>query len=236
MSVNENAPTITLILPFYLQHEHMQSVIDDFKNSLDAFGESYEIIIVDNGVANLSEEERERVVSEAPRIVHGELKKKGWGLGIRWAIARARGKYVCYTNSARTHGPDVMSLFRYAFLSEDAIVKASRPERVRARRWVSICFNMLNRVLLSTPAWDINASPKIVPKKVLDTITLVTEDELFDAELLFEAFKHHVPIVEVPFLKWERKSGESTTNWMTAVRLFVGVCRLYFKSLKQPTI
>ncbi len=234
MSVNEAMrPTITLILPFYLQQDHMQSVIDDFKKSLDAFGKPYEIIIVDNGVAHLPVEDRERVVSENPRIVHGELKKKGWGHGIRWAIKRARGTYVCYTNSARTHGPDVMNLFRYALLSEDAIVKASRPERVRARRWVSICFNMLNRILLSTPAWDINASPKIIPKKILDKLTLVTEDELFDAELLYEAFKHHVPIVEVPFLKWERKSGESTTNWMTAVRLFVGVCRLYVKDFRK---
>lgn len=224
-------PTISLILPFYLQGAHMQSVIDDYKQSLDKFGETYEIIIIDNGVEGLESEETEEVVSAEPRIIRGKLRKKGWGLALRWAFARVRGKYICYTNSARTSGSDAMNLFRYAMLSEDAIVKAARPERARIRRWVSLFYNIENRVLLGTPVWDVNASPKIIPRKVLEKLTLTTSDDLFDAELLYQAYRNHVPIVEVPFLKWERKSGESSTNWLTAVRLFFGVWKLFFRSL-----
>ncbi len=211
----------------------MQAVIDDYKKSLDDFGETYEIIIVDNGVAALPVEERERVVSTHPRIVHGELRKRGWGNALRWSFKRARGTYVCYTNSARTRGRDTMNLFRFALLAEDAIVKAARPERARIRKWISILYNIENRILLGTPVWDVNASPKIIPRKVLEQLTLETDNDLFDAELLYKASRIHTPIIEVPFLKWERKSGESSTNWMTAVTLFFGLWKLFFKHFRD---
>lgn len=222
------SPTFSVILPFYKQAEHMQSVVDDFKAAMSAFGHPYEIIIVVNGARDAASDTSERILSDSPRVVEGVLRTAGWGLALRWGFEHSKGKYVCYTNSARTTGAEVVRLLRYALLSESAIVKSCRPERNRLRKWVSIAFNMLNRIVLGTPSWDVNAAPKIIPRKVLDAVSLTSRNELMDAELLYKAFKKHIPVIEVPILQWNRKSGPSTTNWITAVKLFFGVFKLWW--------
>ena len=78
-------------------------------------------------------------------------------------------------------------------------------------------------MVLGTPVWDVNATPKIIPRDVFERLNLKTKSELFDAEILYKAFQNRIPIVEIPILQWERKSGKSVTNWYTALKLFVGV-------------
>ena len=216
-------PVFSIILPFYRQNDHMQSVINDFKESLNTLEESYEIIVVINGESEATTESQERTVGENPRIIEGSLREAGWGRAILWGFARSRGKYICYTNTARTDAAELVRLMRYALVFNNWVVKSSRIERTRLRKWVSIFYNLENRIVLGTPVWDVNATPKIIPRDVFERLRLTSANELFDAELLYKAFNNRIPIIEIPILQWERRGGRSITNWLTAVRLFFGV-------------
>lgn len=219
----ELSPTFSIILPFGPRDDHKERVVRDFRASLDKLGEPYEIIIVINGDDDAKEESSEKIISEQPRIIEGRLREMGWGLAILWAFERSRGKYVSYTNTARTDAEEFAQLLRHTLVFKNWIVKSSRIERTRMRKWVSIFFNIENRVILGTPVWDVNSTPKIIPRDVFERLNLHTKSELFDAEILYKAFKNRIPIVEIPILQWERKSGKSVTNWYTAVKLFFGV-------------
>ena len=211
----------------------MQSVVNDFKESLDTLGESYEIIIVINGESEATAESQERVAGENPRIIEGRLREAGWGRAILWGFARSRGSYICYTNTARTDAAELARLMRYALVFNNWVVKSSRIERTRLRKWVSIFYNLENRIVLGTPVWDVNATPKIIPRDVFENLRLTSANELLDAELLYKAFQNRIPIIEIPILQWERKGGRSVTNWLTAVRLFFGVLWLRWGKSNQ---
>jgi hypothetical protein len=219
----EQSPTFSVVLPFGPNDAHKENVVRDFRASFDKLGEPYEIIIVINGKSDAPSESSERIVSEDPRIIEGTLREVGWGLAILWGFERSRGTYFCYTNTARTDAEEFAQLLRYALIFKNWIVKSSRIERTNMRKWVSIFFNIENRVVLGTPVWDANSTPKIIPRDIFQRLGLHTKSELFDAEILYKASKNRIPIVEIPILQWERKSGKSVTNWYTALKLFVGV-------------
>lgn len=217
-------PLFSLILPFYKQEDHVREVVSDFQKKLEELGDPFEIIVVINGARSLSEESSLKILSETPLVTQWSIRESGWGRAVNWGIAHAQGAYVCYTNSARTSGAELVRLLKYAKVSEDAIVKATRIERSSfSRKWTSIFYNILNKFILKTPIWDVNATPKIIPKKLMDTIPLRSMGDSIDAELMFKAFQKNIPIVEIPIRQTERKTGKSTTNWKSAVRMFFGI-------------
>jgi hypothetical protein len=223
----QKQPVFSIILPFYKQEDHAKDVVGEFQKKLETLGDTFEIIVIINGVQKLTEESSEKIISFSPRIIQHSLQKAGWGRAVNWGIAQAKGKYICYTNSARTSGDELIRLLKYAKVSEDAIVKATRIERSNIlRKWVSVFYNIENRLVLKTPIWDVNATPKIIPKQIMDTIKLESMGDSIDAELMFKAFQKNIPIIEIPIRQSERKSGKSTTNWNSAMKMFLGVLEL----------
>jgi len=215
-----NTPVFSIILPFYKQGDHMDRVIEEYKADLRVLNDPFELIIVINGQVDASQDMTTEIVSQDPPITRIVLKKAGWGLAVRCGMNAARGEYVCYTNTARTFVEELIKILRYARVNDSAVVKGARLIRENtARKLISFIYNLENRILLHTPVLDVNATPKVIPKKLLDTMTFVTDDELFCAEVMYNCYEKFVPIIEVP-IKWaQRKGGKSTTNIKTALRL-----------------
>lgn len=213
-------PVFSVILPFYKQGDHMDRVIAEYVAGLRTLNEPFEVIIVVNGQSDAAEEMTTEIISQDPPITRIVLKKAGWGLAIRRGFDVAKGEYVCYTNTARTFVEDLINVLRYARVNDNAVIKGARLIRENtSRKIISFIYNLENRLLLHTPVLDVNATPKVIPKKILDTMTFVTDDELFCAELMYDCYEKSVPIIEVP-VKWaERKGGKSTTNIKTAIKL-----------------
>lgn len=210
----------SVILPFYRQNDHMERVIQEYIAGLRTLERPFEIIVVVNGQADAAEEKTVDIISQDPLITRFVLRKAGWGLAIKCGITAATGEYVCYTNTARTFVEELIKVLRYALVSDAAVVKGARLIRENtSRKVISFIYNLENRLLLHTPVLDVNATPKVIPKRILDTMAFVTDDELFCAELMYDCFEKSVPIIEIP-IKWaQRKGGKSTTNIKTALKL-----------------
>ena len=226
-----NQPTFSVILPFYRQQKYIDDTIKKFQFQLDRMAETYEIIAVNNGVANLTSETAVTTVNQNPLIIRLDLKQAGWGRAVKAGLARAQGKFICYTNTARTNPDELAALLKYAKISEDKIIKALRVERTTQwRRWVSIFFNLEYKLILKTPIWDVNATPKIIPKKILDKITLFSDGDMIDGELMHKCFLASIPIIEIPVKHLEPQGWKSTTNIYSALKMFWGILELRFKN------
>ncbi len=220
-------PAFSVILPFYKQEGHVAPVLAEFRAGLDTLGAPYELIAVINGLASQKEERDIRRVSESPAIIEVRLRHSGWGLAVKEGMAASHGKYICYTNTARTKVDELVKLIRYAMVDENAVVKATRVERSsKIRKWTSIFYNIENRVVLGSPVWDVNATPKVIPRKLLERISPNSTDDLIDAELMYRCFRAGFPIVEVPVHHIERRGGKSTTGFHSAWRMFTGLFRV----------
>src|SRR5579872_3573523 len=147
----EKKPIISVILPFYKQNDHAETVVNDCANEMRILNIPFEIIAVYNGIESLSSSKQKKETSQATEIL---LRDSGWGYAVKAGLEEANGEYVCYTNSARTDMRELAKLFGYAFLSKDYIVKATRIVRETAtRKWVSRAYNLSNRFILTTPIW-----------------------------------------------------------------------------------
>jgi hypothetical protein len=128
---------------------------------------------------------------------------------------------LCYTNSARTQARDLELALRYGAVNTEAVVKASRKQRNQAiRRVGSVLYNFEARALFGLAVWDVNGTPKVFHRRLLDRLQLTEQGDLIDLELCALCRMHSIPVVEVPVYDTTRINGKATTNMRSAVRLY----------------
>lgn len=222
--------TYSIVLPLYRQESHIDDLVNQYVEGLESQSHSWEIILVVNGN---KDECFARAVSHAKRderIIALELKEGGWGKAVKYGMAAAKGKLLCYTNSARTQISDLLLILNYARVNTEAVVKASRIVRASlARKIGSVLYNFQNRILFQTAIMDVNGTPKVFPRKVWETLNIYSDEDLIDAEAVAKCFRKGIPIVEVPVRITNRRGGASTTRLSSAFKMYAGLVSLYRK-------
>lgn len=188
---------------------------------------SFEIILVVNGNDTQSYKEAERIAKNNSELKIVFMKEAGWGNAIITGIKHADGKFICYTNSARTRSDDLVTILQYAKHNSGVVIKATRILHLNLlRKLGSTLYNIECRLLLHTPVWDVNGTPKVMPKRIIDQIGLVSKDDLIDAELMAKCVQNHIPILEVPILFPPRYGGKSTTKISSALKMYIGILHI----------
>jgi hypothetical protein len=120
-----------------------------------------------------------------------------------------------------------MAILELALAGRENVVKATRLIRESwMRRLGSTLYNIQFRLLFRYPVWDVNGTPKVLPRSVFETIPITRDDDLIDAEIIANCSKYKVRVIEVPVRMTARLSGRSTTNVMSALRMFKGLYKL----------
>ena len=225
----KNRPSVSVVLPFYKQNDHAVSTIIDCANEMETLAMPFELIAVYNGVGSLQSSKERRELKNPSSAIEILLREAGWGYAVKAGIEEAHGDYICYTNSARTDMKELVKLIRYALLSKDYIVKATRIAReTSTRKWVSRLYNLSNRMILATPIWDVNATPKIIPRNILEKLgPIESNGDSIDAEVLFKAHQKAIPIIEIPSNQIQRRGGTSTTKVISSgAKMFYDLCKI----------
>ena len=89
-----------------------------------------------------------------------------------------------------------------------------------------LLYNFENRKLLGTPVWDVNGTPKVIPRPYLKDLNLISEGDLIDAEVMAKLHRKNVQIVEVLILSTKRIGGRSTTTMKSAMKMYWGLVKL----------
>jgi hypothetical protein len=82
------------------------------------------------------------------------------------------------------------------------------------------------RLLFRDPIWDINGTPKVIPSKIFSKLKLVSNDDLIDAEVVAKCAMLGVNWLEVPIFNTARVAGRSTTNFKSALKMYLGMFRI----------
>jgi len=93
------APDITLILPAYNEARVVPTTIGDAVRYFDARRMSYEIIVAADGNDGTREIVRKMAASNPALIAIGSEQRSGKGLGIRNAVAIAKGAIIGYADA-----------------------------------------------------------------------------------------------------------------------------------------
>lgn len=221
-------PLISIILPVYNQADHIGLIVDEYEAVLARVPNPREQILVVNGSHDHSLEVCRALEAKYPsvRTIHSE--KGGWGLAVKLGLEAARGDILCYTNSARTSAQDLALFLLYATVNEEVVIKANRKIRDSwQRRLGSLLYNLEVRALFDVPYWDINGTPKVFPRRFDKLLRLTCDDDLIDAEFNAICREQDYRVIEIPIFSTLRHGGRSTTNYGSALRMYLGAYRLW---------
>lgn len=218
-------PTFSIILPLYKQVNHAEYLYNTYTAGLATLNDSWEILFVVNG-NNDGAVEKLNGLNKLDNVKVLWLENGGWGRAVKFGLSQAQGQYLCYTNSARTEISDLLMILNYARVNTDNVVKATRIIREKLiRKAGSILYNLECRILYKVPVWDVNGTPKVIPQKVYNQLNITSDDDLIDAEIIIKCTRNKSPIIEIPVVSTTRISGSSTTNFLSAYKMYSGLFR-----------
>lgn len=219
---------VSIVLPVYKQGDHIGKIVQEYQEGLEKMPNPYEMLLVVNGSRDNSLEVCNQLAQQHDniRVLHSE--RGGWGLAVKLGIAEARGDLICYTNSARTSAQDLTLLVLYATINQPVVIKANRKIRESwQRRLGSLLYNLEVRALFDVAYWDINGTPKVFSRSFDKLLALQRDDDLIDAEFNAVCRREGYPVLEVPIFSTRRHGGKSTTNYKSALRMYMGAYRLW---------
>ncbi len=115
-------------------------------------------------------------------------------------------------------------IMKYALINENIVIKANRIIRDSfIRKLGSTIYNLEFRLLFRIPVWDVNATPKVISAKIIREFDLQEDSDLIDAELIVKCMKMNKHFIEVPVVNTKRFHGRSTTNVISAIRMYFGL-------------
>jgi len=219
---------ISIVLPVHNQASYIGAIIDGYRDMLGQLGRPYELVLSVNGSRDDSVDVCTRLALAHPEVRVISDPRAGWGLAVKAGLRAARGDLLCYTNCARTSAADLRQVLLTGLEHPDAVIKATR--RVRdnwKRRLGSALYNAECRVLLGVKTRDVNATPKVFSRSHAALLGLTSDGDMIDAEFLFLCRRDRLPVIEVPIFGNRRQGGSSTTNYRSAVGMYVGAYRLW---------
>lgn len=219
---------VSIVLPVHNQGDHIAGIVREYEATLDQLPNRYELVLVLNACTDSSRQVCSRLAQESHTIRMLELDQGGWGVAVKAGITAAEGDIICYTNSARTSPRELSLCLLYALINPGTVIKANRKIRENwKRRLGSLLYNLECRALFDLPHWDINGTPKVFPRECSRLLELNREDDLIDAEFNAVCRYEEYPMLEVPIFSSRRHGGKSTTNYGSALRMYVGAYQLW---------
>ena len=211
---------LSVVLPAFNEEPNIERVVKQVAAYLEPLGIDYEILPVNDGSADRTGEVLAKLQRENPRVKpQTHAQNRGYGAALRTGWAAASKRYTFYMDGDGQF--DIKDLDKLLPLaSEDVIVTGFRIERRDSfmRRLNAKLFGgWLVRVMLDVYVKDLNCAFKLIPKRVLDAITLESEGALINAELYGRAIRAGFGVREVGVHHYAREAGVQTGAHLSVI-------------------
>jgi dolichyl-phosphate beta-glucosyltransferase len=195
---------ISIIVPAYNEADSIERGVADIDRQFEAVSEDYEIIIVDDGSEDGTAKIIQQFTDRKIKIV-GYDRNQGKGHAIKRGLYHATGQFAFLIDSdSEIQAKNLMS-YVDALGSADFVIGSKRHplSTVRTpagRRFLSLGFNVLERLLTGVHATDTQAGLKAARRTALYQVLplLSVKRYAFDAELLAVASLFDFKIKELP--------------------------------------
>ncbi|MCX8072063.1 MAG: glycosyltransferase family 2 protein [Candidatus Binatia bacterium] len=229
---------LSVVLPAYNEEANIERVTREVASYLDTTPLDYEIIVVNDGSRDRTGEIIEALARELPRVhPQHHPQNRGYGAALRTGFAAARKRFVFYMDGDGQFDIRELALLLPLATDENHIVTGYRIKRNDPfiRRLNARLFGgWLVRILLNVRVRDLNCAFKLIPKKVLDAVTLESTGALINAELYGRAVRKGFGIKEVGVHHYPRTAGTQTgAHPKVILRAFYDLFRLRQKIVSE---
>jgi multidrug transporter EmrE-like cation transporter len=227
---------LSIVVPAYNESARLESTLLQLAASLKGWRLPHEIIVVDDGsrdetpllLHRLAARIRELAVVRLPR-------NRGKGAAVREGLARARGRYVIFTDADLSTPPsEIKPALAWLERGADMVIGSRALPGSRLpipqplpRRLTGRFFNRAVRILLGLPFADTQCGFKGFTLDAARTLARTGTDNgfAFDVELLLLARRHGMTVKEFP-ITWSDRALSSVRVWAHAPRMFAALLRL----------
>ena len=227
-------PEISFIMPCYNEQAVIPYTIPQLVAAFEKGGHRLELIGCDNGSHDRTGEILHEFIAQGlPVVYHRVEPNEGYGNGVLKSIPVCRAPWIgIIPADGQVDAEDVVRLFEAVkFTSPQNLGKVRRRFRMDGplRKVVSIFYNAFVWILWPRlGSIDINGSPKIVPRDVLQAMDLQSKQWFLDPELMVKSHIMGVRVLEMNVFARMRGNGLSHVRGSTAWEFFTKLLRLRF--------
>ena len=217
VSSRENFIRWSVVIPAYNEEKRLPTYLHEILPYFDGRGETYEVIVVDDGSQDRTASVVERFQTDAPSVRLIKLaENRGKGCAVRTGMLEARGRLRLFTDADGATPIRELEKLERAIAAGADIAVGSRTRRdptrtveTRAfRKLGGALFNIAVRSLGVTGITDTQCGFKLFRTPVAQALFSVLQCNgfSFDVEMLFLGQQWKYRIAEIP-VQWTEQAG-----------------------------
>lgn len=194
----------------------------------------WQIVIVDNGSTDGTDNVAKQLISESPQVQFIHLQQRGRGRALRHAWLQSKADVVCYMDvdlsTKLVHLKELLDSVAYGGYSVatgSRLMRESKTTRSFKREVISRIYNLVVKAVLLTRFSDAQCGFKAISRKAVEEIVPQIEDQswFFDTELLVLAEKQGYKIKDIP-VEWIEDDDSRVKIVKTGWEDLKGIARL----------
>jgi glycosyltransferase involved in cell wall biosynthesis len=227
----------SIVVPLHNEQENVTDLYDRLKAVMEANGESFEIVLVDDGSTDGTFGLLREIVAVDSRVTVVKLRRNfGQTAGLAAGFDHARGEYIIAMDGDLQHDPADIPIFLEKIAEGYDIVSGWRKQRIDnlwLRRIPSKIANWMMAKLSGVDLHDFGTTFKAYRREILEQVPLYGELHRFIPAL---ASWHGASIIEVPIRNVNREKGASHYGISRTFRVFFDLITIRFllRYLSRP--
>jgi len=214
---------VSIVLPVYNESGHLADEIDRIRKAMDQSEYSYEIIVVDDGSTDGSEQRLREI--DGIRLIQF-AQNRGSGAARRWGTYAARGRVVVWTDVDMTYPneevPDIVREMEANGLDQLVGARTSEQGTLRLLRtpakWV---IRRLASYLTSVQIPDLNSGLRVFRRDVGEQFLHLLPRGFSCVTTLTMAFLTNGYSVGYRPIEYSVREGESKFHWWSDTRRYM---------------
>jgi len=203
---------------------------------LKSHGIDYELVLVDNGSLDRTGQILEDLSRLDARFKKVTVKhNQGYGWGIICGLKASTGRFVGFMcGDGQIYPKAVMDVFnklKYENLDLAKVKRAVRKDGLK-RHVISEIYNLLFFLFFNVGTMDVNGTPKIFKRELLDKFAPSSKDWFIDADIMIRAKELGLKIGEVPVVFLARQKGKSNISLSAIFQFLKNMIRYKFFKVK----
>jgi glycosyltransferase involved in cell wall biosynthesis len=227
----------SIVVPLHNEQENVTDLYDRLKAVMEASGETFEIVLVDDGSEDQTFDLLREIASVDSRVTVVKLRRNfGQTAGLAAGFDHARGEFIIAMDGDLQHDPADIPLFLEKIAEGYDIVSGWRKQRIDnfwLRRFPSRVANWTMAKLSGVDIHDFGTTFKAYRREILEQVPLYGELHRFIPAL---ASWHGATICEVPIRNINRERGVSHYGISRTFRVFFDLITIRFllRYLSRP--
>jgi glycosyltransferase involved in cell wall biosynthesis len=224
MNNEKSSPAdVSFVVPCYNEQDIIGYTLQRLKSAFDKAGHNLELVVVDNGSIDETGKIIAEFASRHERVITRRVEvNEGYGFGVLNGLPFATAPWVgIIPADGQVDAEDVVRLYEAVLTTDGSVVgKVRRRFRMDGiyRKLVSTSYNLFVRTLWpSLESIDVNGSPKIMPREIVEIMNLKSKGWLLDPEIMIKAHYLGLRVMELNVFSRMRGNGVShvkaTTCW-----------------------